>query len=321
MSTPSAARSGVVYAFLAYGLWGLLPLYFLTLAPTGPWELVALRILLSLLVCAVLMLLTRSWRRFWALARRPRILLLFALAGALIWVNWTVYVLAALGNHVVEAALGYFMNPLVTIALGVILLRERLRPLQWCAVAIALLAVLVLTFAYGQIPVIGLVLAFSFGLYGYVKKQAGSQVDALSGLTLETLWLAPVAIVQLIWVAATAGLTLGGSGAGHAVLLSLAGIVTATPLLLFAAAARRIPLVYLGLIQFAAPILQFIIGVLVLHEEMPPERLLGFAIVWVACALLIVDALGQPRRNRRFAERAELGDETDPLADLEATEA
>lgn len=300
-----AGSRGIVYAFLAYGLWGVLPLYFLTVAPTGPWELVAMRILFSLLVCAVLLWVTRGWRQFWGHARNRRTSLLFGLAGALIWVNWTVYVLAVFSGHVVEAALGYFMNPLVTIFLGVVFLRERLRPLQWVAVGIALLSVAVLTIAYGQLPVLALALAGSFGFYGFVKKQAGPQIDAVSGLTLETIWLAPVAIVQLFWVGATSGITFAQAGVGHAILLSLAGVVTATPLLLFAAAARRIPLAYLGLIQFTAPVMQFMVGVLILHEPMPPERLVGFAIVWVACAVMVVDALRHSRDRRADARERE----------------
>ena len=317
MNTPS--RSGIWYAVGAYLLWGLLPLYFLTLAPVGAWELVALRILLSLGFCALLIVLTRSWRAFWALCRRPRILLLFALVGALIWVNWTVYVIAVLSNHVVEASLGYFINPLVTIFLGVFILREKLRPLQWTAVGISFVAVAVLTVAYGQIPFLALTLALSFGFYGFVKKKAGPEVDAVSGLTLETVWLAPVAIVQLIFVANTTGIVFGNAGLGNALLLSLAGVITATPLLMFAAAARRVPLVYLGLFQFAAPVMQFIVAVVVMHEVMTTERWVGFIIVWVACALLIVDVLRQARSQRANPVAALAGDEADPLGTLEIT--
>lgn len=315
MTTPS--RSGLWYAVGAYLLWGLLPLYFLTLAPVGPWELVALRILLSLIFCGILIAVTRNWSAFWSLVRTPRILFLFAAVGALIWVNWTVYVLAVLNDQVIEASLGYFINPLVTIFLGVFILRERLRPLQWTAVAISFVAVTVLTIGYGHVPYLALILAFSFGLYGFVKKKAGPQVDAVSGLTLETLWLAPVAVVQLIWVANTTGLTYGNEGVANTVLLSLAGIVTAVPLLMFAAAARRVPLVYLGLFQFAAPVMQFLVGVLLLHEEMTTSRWIGFVIVWFACALLVVDVLRTARVARLSASTAVSADETDPLATAE----
>lgn len=295
MTTPT--RGGLWYALSAYLLWGMLPLYFLTLAPVGPWELVALRILLSLVFCAALLTVTRAWGRFIGLLRNARIAGGFAIAGVLIWINWTTYVIAVLSGHVVEASLGYFMNPLVTIALGVVLLRERLRPLQWSAVALSAVAVTVLAVAYGQFPWLALTLAFSFGIYGYVKKKAGPTVDAVSGLTLETLWLAPVAILQLALVAASTGLVFGSTHPATTLLLSLAGIITAVPLLLFAAAARRVPLVYLGLFQFAAPVMQFLVGVLLLHETMTPARWIGFVIVWCACVLLVVDALRTARRK------------------------
>ncbi len=315
MNTPS--RSGILYAIGAYVLWGLLPLYFLTVAPVGAWELVALRILLSLGFCALLILITRGWSNFWRLAKTPRVLFLFGLAGAFIWVNWTVYVIAVLSNHVVEASLGYFINPLVTIFLGVFILRERLRPMQWAAVAVSFIAVIVLTAAYGQIPYLALTLAFTFGFYGFVKKKAGPEVDAVSGLTLETLWLAPVAVVQLILVSITTGIVFGNAGLGNAALLSLAGIITATPLLMFAAAARRVPLVYLGLFQFAAPVMQFIVAVGIMHEEMTSARWIGFGIVWFACLLLIIDALRSARSSRAEPEIALSGDETDPLGTLD----
>ncbi|HLP23671.1 MAG TPA: EamA family transporter RarD [Microbacteriaceae bacterium] len=315
MNAPS--RGGLWYAVSAYLLWGLLPLYFLTLSPVGAWELVALRILLSLVFCAVLLSVTRTWRSFLGLLRNRRILALFGCAGVLIWVNWTTYVVAVLSNHVVEASLGYFINPLVTIFLGVLVLRERLRPLQWAAVAISAIAVLTLTIGYGQFPWLALTLAFSFGIYGFVKKKAGPTVDAVSGLTLETLWLAPVAVVQLVIVAATEGLVFGSAHPTTSVLLSLAGVITAVPLLLFAAAARRVPLVYLGLFQFAAPVMQFVVGVTLLHEEMTTARWIGFIIVWFACMLLIVDALRSARATRPEPSVATAGDESDPLGTLE----
>lgn len=317
MNTTTPRSSGIWYAVGAYVLWGMLPLYFLSLKPVGAWELVSMRILFSVGFCALLILITRSWRRFWSLLKNPRVLLLFGLAGALIWVNWVVYVYAALSNHVVEASLGYFINPLVTIFLGVFFLRERLRPLQWTAVSISFVAVLVLTFAYGQVPILALTLAISFGLYGFVKKKAGPQVDALSGLTLETLWLIPIAIIQLVLVGQSSGLVFGNAGLPNAILLSLAGVVTAVPLLMFAAAARRVPLVYLGLFQFAAPVLQFIVAVAILHEAMTTARWIGFFIVWVACAVLVVDVLRTSVGHRNDIDLVLPADENDPLASVD----
>ncbi|GAA1944455.1 EamA family transporter RarD [Microbacterium deminutum] len=289
---------GGVYAFTAYLMWGILPLYFLALAPTGPWELVAWRILLSLAFCVILLTVMRGWGRLARIMRQKRLLALTAFAGALIYVNWQIYILATLTGHVIETSLGYFINPIVTVLLGVLVLRERLRLTQWIALGLAALAVLVIVIGYGAFPWIALSLAGSFGIYGLVKKKLGPSVDAVSGLTLESLWLAPVATVLLIVVADTSGLTIGASGAGHAALLGLAGVITATPLLLFAAGSRRVPLTVMGMLQFVAPILQFVIGVWVLGESMSLERWIGFALVWVALVVLTVDSVVSARRAR-----------------------
>jgi chloramphenicol-sensitive protein RarD len=297
---------GGVYAFTAYLLWGFLPLYFLALAPTGPWELVAWRILLSLGFCAILLTVMRGWQRLGRIMRQPRLLGLTAVAGALIYVNWQVYIVAALTGHVIETSLGYFINPIVTVLLGVLVLRERLRVTQWAALGLAALAVVVIVLGYGAFPWVALTLAFSFGLYGLVKKRLGPSVDAVSGLTLESMWLVPVAIVLLVVVASTTGITLGTSGPGHAVLLALAGVVTATPLLLFAAGSRRVPLTVMGMLQFVAPILQFIIGVWLLGEEMSTARWVGFILVWIALAVLTIDSLVYARRSRGVSDVADL---------------
>lgn len=306
-SDPTRERAlGGIYAFAAYFLWGFLPLYFLLLAPTGPFELVAWRIVLSLAFCALLLTVLRGWGRLVAIVRQPRLLLWTALAGGLIYVNWQVYILATLSGHVIEASLGYFMNPIVTVVLGVVVLRERLRPTQWVAVAIALVAVGVIVVGYGSFPWIALSLALTFGVYGLVKKRLGPSVDAVSGLTLESLWLVPVAAGILAVVGSTTGLTMGSAGAGHALLLSLAGVITAVPLLLFAAGARRVPLTVIGLLQFVAPILQFVIGAWLLGEPMPLERWIGFALVWLALIVLSVDSLVFARRSRGVSDLGEV---------------
>jgi chloramphenicol-sensitive protein RarD len=294
-------RIGLVYAVSAYALWGFLPIYFIALAPTGPVEIVAWRVLLSLVFCAVLIAVTRTWRAFVALLRDRRVLLVMGVAGALIFVNWLTYVYAALSDQVVEAALGYFINPIVTVFLGVLVLRERLNAVQWIAVGISIVAVVVLAVGYGQLPWIALVLAFSFGFYGLIKKRVGPRVDAVSGLTLETAWLAPLAAVLLVVVGATTGLTIGSQGAWHTVLLLGAGAVTAIPLLLFAAASRRLPLIYMGFIQYFAPFIQFLVGVVVLQEPMPLERWIGFGLVWVALVVLTFDLVRSARAARRAA--------------------
>lgn len=292
-------RTGLAFAIGAYGLWGVLPGYFLALDPASPWEIVALRVLATLGFCALLLTVLRGWRGFAGLARQPRVLAAMGVAAALIYLNWQVFVLAALSGNVLESALGYFINPILTVALGVVLLRERLRPLQWAAVGVSLLAVVVIVVGYGVFPVIALVLALTFALYAYIKKRVGAQVDAIGGLTLETAWLVPVAIVQLIVTGSAIGLSIGSVSVVHTLLLLASGVVTAVPLLMFAAAARRLPLVMLGFTQYLAPVMQFLTGAFLLHEPMPPGRWAGFGLVWVAIALLTVDALRSARLGRR----------------------
>jgi chloramphenicol-sensitive protein RarD len=251
--------------------------------------------------CVLLLTFTRAWGALLRIIRRPRLLALTALAGVLIYVNWQTYLVGTLSGHVIETSLGYFINPIVTVLLGVLVLHERMRPAQWIAIGIAVAAVVVIIVGYGAVPWIALILAGSFGVYGLVKKQIGPSVDAASGLTLESAWLTPVAIAQLAVVGATTGLTFAADGAGHAVLLMLAGVVTAVPLLLFAAGARRTPLSLMGLLQFAAPILQFVIGAAVLGEPMPLERWIGFGLVWLALIVLTADSLIAARRGRSAA--------------------
>ncbi|KQO63895.1 protein rarD [Curtobacterium sp. Leaf261] len=286
----------------AYGLWGVLPLLFIAMAPAGAYEIVAWRIVFALGFCTVLLSVLRSWRRTGALLRQRRVMAVMALAAAFIVVNWTVYVLATTTGHTVEAALGYFINPLVTIALGVFLLHERLRVAQWVAVGISVVAVVVIAVGYGQIPWISLTLAFSFGLYGLVKKRVGGVVDAVSGLTIETLWLTPVAVGALVVMGLTGvggGITFASEGWVHTLIMIGAGPATAVPLLLFASSARRLSLSTLGLTQYLTPILQLVVGVLVQHEAMSASRWIGFGIVWIALLLLTVDSFVAGRSARR----------------------
>ncbi|WP_431801974.1 EamA family transporter RarD [Microbacterium sp. bgisy203] len=309
MTPEESAREetlGGVYAFAAYFLWGFMPLYFILLAPTGPWEVVAWRILFSLIFCALLLTVTRTWRKLVAILRDKRLVFWTIIAGLLIYVNWQVFLIGILTGHVIEGSLGYFINPIVTVLLGVLVLGERLRRAQWVAMAIAAVAIIVIIVAYGAFPWIALTLAASFGTYGLVKKQIGPRVDAISGLTLESLWLAPIAIGQLVVVAETSGITFGNAGAGHAVLLTLAGAVTAIPLLLFAAGARRAPLTVIGMLQFVAPIMQFLTGWWLLGEPMPLERWIGFGLVWVALVILTIDSLRHSRRGRGTRQPAQI---------------
>jgi chloramphenicol-sensitive protein RarD len=291
------SRDGFLAAAAAYGLWGLLPAYFVALDPSGPVEILAFRIVLSLVFCVVILAIMRRLTKTAALLKDSGIVKLSALAAVLILVNWSVYVFASLNQFIVEAALGYFINPLVTVALGVVVLKEKLRPLQWGALGLAIVAVIVLAVGYGSIPVISLTLAFSFGFYGFVKNRMGPSVKSLDSLTLETLWLTPVALGLLVWVSMSTGLTLGTLGTAHTLLLLMAGAVTSIPLLFFGAAARRLPLSVIGLMQYLAPVMQFTFGVSIMGEPMPLERWIGFSLVWIALVILSVDAL-RHRRNR-----------------------
>lgn len=297
--SPRTRAAGGLYAGGAYLLWGVLPLYFLLLVPSGPWEIVAARVLFSFVFCILLLSVAGGWPRIMAIIRQPRLLGWTALAGVLIYVNWQVFVIGTLSGHVVETALGYFINPITTVLLGVFVLRERIRRLQWVAIGIAALAVVVIIIGYRSFPWIALSLTASFGTYGLVKKKIGPAVDAVSGLTLESFWLIPIAVVQLIIVAQTSGIAFGTVSTSHTLLMLFAGVATAVPLLLFAAGARRINLTVIGMIQFMTPIMQFLTGVFLLHEPMPTERWIGFIIVWVAVGVFMIDLVLAARRHRR----------------------
>ena len=292
------STSGLLFGIGAYGIWGVLPLYFLLLEPAGPVEIVAARVLFSLVFCAALLTVMRSWRLVFAAARNLAVVGTLTLAAFLIAVNWLVFAWAVLSGHAVEAALGYFINPLISVLLGVLVLKERLRPLQWAAIAVGFIAVLVLAFGYGTVPWVALALAFSFGLYGLVKKNVGGKVDAVSSLTIETAVLTPVAAAVLVILAVTGSGTLLTEGPAHFWLLAASGIATAVPLVFFGAAARRLPLSTVGLLQYLAPILQFTLALLVFKEAMPAEWWAGFGLVWLALLMLSIDMLGSPRRAR-----------------------
>ncbi|WP_237741618.1 EamA family transporter RarD [Tsukamurella sp. 1534] len=238
----TGATTGLIAGFGAYGLWGLFPLYFDALTPTGAWEILANRILWTLVLCGAILLVRKDFAWIVPLRHQPKLVAGVTVAALLIATNWIVYVLAVTSGHTSDAALGYFLNPLVTVGLGVLVLGERLRPLQWAAVGVGVLAAGYLTLAGGRFPLTALVLACSFALYGLVKKKVGDHLDALHGLTLETAVLSPIAGLVLVIVAVWGGgLDFGRHGAGHAALLVFAGVATAVPLLLFAVAAQRIP--------------------------------------------------------------------------------
>lgn len=303
MTPPPAddSQRGVASAFLAYGLWGLFPIYFAALAPANAVEILAHRIIWTLLICAIVLAWWRDGAWIRGVLRRPRLAARVAIAALVIALNWGVYVWSVRVGRTTDAALGYFLNPLVTVALGVLVLRERLRRLQWVAVGIGVIAALYLTVAAGGVPWIALVLAASFATYGLIKKQVGTALSPWQSLAGETAVLTPLALAAIAVMSVRGETTFTGHGALHTTLLVAAGIVTAIPLLLFAAAAQRIPLVLIGLIQFITPIMQLLVGVLLQHEQMTSARWAGFGIVWLALIALSLDSVLAFRRRRAVA--------------------
>ncbi|MEC4573792.1 EamA family transporter RarD [Streptomyces virginiae] len=302
MKAENEQRAGLLYGFGAYGMWGLVPLFWPLLMPAGAVEILAHRMTWSLAVVGLALLAVRRWGWIRELLRQPRKLGLTALAASVISVNWGLYIWSVNNGHVVESSLGYFINPLVSIAMGVLVLGERLRRAQWVAVGISFVAVLVLAVGYGRPPWISLVLACSFATYGLIKKKLN--MGGLESLAAETAMLFLPALGYLLWLGAQGQSSFASQGVGHALLLAATGLVTAIPLVFFGAAAIRVPLSTLGLLQYMAPVFQFGLGVLYFHEAMPPERWAGFSLVWAALALLTWDALRTARRSRARLEAA-----------------
>jgi chloramphenicol-sensitive protein RarD len=297
------ARRGLIFGASAYLLWGLFPLYWPLLEPAGTIEILAQRMVWSLVVMAIVLRVSGglSGVRLVFANRRQRLFLMGA--AVVVTCNWGTYIYGVNTHHVVETSLGYFINPLFTILLGVLVLGERLRPMQWVAVGIGAVAVLVIAVDYGRPPWIALVLATSFGLYGFFKKQAA--VGAADSMAVETTVLFVPALVALIVIGAQGDLVFGRHGVGNTLLLAGTGVVTVIPLLLFAASTRRLPLSIVGLLQYLAPVLQFAVGVGIRHESLPFAELVGFALVWVALIVLTVDGLRSQRRSTPIADAAE----------------
>jgi len=291
-------RLGVLAGFGAYGLWGVFPLVFRLLDDVPPVEILFHRIVWSLVVCLAVLAVQTRYRELRALAAHRRSLRLLALAAVFISANWLTYIWAVNSGHVVDAALGYYVNPLLTVALGVVVLHERLRPAQRVALGFGAAAVVVLTVANGRVPWVALVLASTFAAYGYLKKDADAA--ALPSLAVETAVLAPVALVGLAVLGGQGGLSFTNGSVWRDLLLAGLGVVTAVPLLLFATAATRIPLSMLGLLQYLTPTMQLLCGVVILGEDLPPERLAGFVLVWIALMLLATDAVRSERRSPRL---------------------
>jgi chloramphenicol-sensitive protein RarD len=283
---------GLLFGVSAYTLWGLFPIYWPLLKPASPLEIVSHRAVWTLVFCFIILALTKTLKSTLSLLKRPKIVAGLFLGSILISINWIIYIYAANNEHVVEASLGYYINPIVVIATGVIVLKEKMRPLQWLAVSIATLGVAVLTIDYGRLPWIALGLALSWGSYGLVKKQLG--LGALEGLSIETLLSSGFYLAYLIW--------LGNQGEGHftysltlTLLLIGGGAVTAIPLLLFNGSTNRLPLTLIGLLQYITPTIQFCIGVWYYNEDMSTARWVGFLIIWVALMSLAIDLVKSSR--------------------------
>lgn len=296
------ARRGFTFGVAAYVMWGLFPLYWPLLEPAGAGEILAHRMLWTSITMVVLVLALRRTSRLRAILRDRRVMVLLTIAAAVVSVNWLTYIWGVNNGRVVETSLGYFINPLVTVLMGVFILGETLRPMQWAALGLATGAVVVLTLDYGRLPWVALVLAFSFGSYGLCKKTAN--VGATESLAYETAVIAPFAAAYLLWLGASGGANFAQHGSGHTLLFVSTGIITAIPLICFGAAATRVSMVTLGLLQYLAPILQFALGVLYFHEDMPTGRWIGFVLVWIALAVFTVEAVNHRRRQLRLTVEA-----------------
>lgn len=283
----NAARDGFIFGITAYFIWGIVPIYWPHLQPASPLEILAHRVIWSLLFLAIIG--RKKFSQIRVILSNRRSLLLLTIASALISVNWGLFIWASVTKHLLDSSLGYFITPLLSVGLGVVFFKERLRKTQWVAIAIAASAVLYLSITVGNPPWLALSLAGSFGIYGYVKKLAN--VPAIESLTIETLILSPIALSYLVWLEITHVGTFGHHGLSHTLWLTSSGIVTAVPLMLFSAAAIRIPLSTMGMLQYLGPTLQYLIGIFMFHEHMPQSRFIGFAITWVAIAILTTDAL------------------------------
>ena len=288
----SKNKLGLLFGISAYSLWGAFPLYWPLLEPANPLEIVSHRAVWTLVFCFIVLATTKALKSTLATLKQPKITARLFLTSILISINWLVYIWATNNGHVVEASLGYYINPLIIIGFGVILLKEKMRPLQWVAVTIASIGVLVLTIDYGRLPWIALALAISWGSYGLIKKQLG--LGALEGLAIETLISAFFYLGYLVYIG-NQGTGQFGHSWGLTVLLMSAGAVTAIPLLLFNGSTNRLPFTTIGLLQYITPTLQFSVGVWIRHEDMPTARWVGFLIIWAALVTLAIDLIRSSR--------------------------
>ncbi|WP_349827297.1 EamA family transporter RarD [Brevibacterium litoralis] len=304
-------RAGLVLGLGCYALWGFLPLVFQATAPAPSIEVLAHRILWSLVFTGILLVVARGFGSLRIALRDRRLVLTLGFASLLVGANWLVFLFGVEIGRVVDVSLGYFINPLITVLVGVFVLKDRLRPLQWTAMGIGTVAVLVISIGMGEVPWISLLLAGTFAFYGYIKSRVGGRVGALQSLMIETMWLTPIALTYVIVLAALGQGHFGTHGQWHTIVMLCLGPVTAIPLILFAGASSRVPLSWMGMMQYVAPTTQFIIGVTLLGEEMPPERWAGFFIVWLAIVVLTTDGVIAGRKKRRSDRATRAGGAAD----------
>ena len=303
MKQRSRATTGLLFGVSAYLIWGSFPLIITASAFANPLETVVWRVVFGFLFAAVLVSITKAWRPMIELARSPKKLGWIAVAALFILINWETYVIAIVTGNAIESSLGYFINPLITILFAVVILKEKLRPMQWVALSIGLVAVIVLTVDYGRPPWFALILALSFAIYSLAKNKVGRSIPALQSFTLESAIVMPVALIQLAVVASMGPLMLF-TGVFETTVLIGFGILTAIPLILFGAAASRIPLASIGFIQYLTPTMQFLIAYFILLEPMPPARWIGFGLVWISLAVLTFDAIRSRRATIPVVETA-----------------
>lgn len=296
MTSNDETKKGIIFAILAYGMWGLAPLYFKQLNHVPAYEILAHRALWSFVFIAVLLTVFKLWDNVKSVLSKPKNVLLLCCTAALISINWLTYIWAVNNNHLLDASLGYFINPIINVLLGMIFLAEKLRKLQWVAIVLAAVGVLVQLFTLGYLPWIALILSCSFGLYGLMRKKL--HLNALVGLFIETLLMLPIAAIYLTSFADSATADLGNNSLYLTVMLVSAGIITTLPLLCFNNAAIRLPLSTLGFFQYIGPTIMFILGVVLYGEEINPATLTTFMFIWAALVVFSFDGIKTSRKNR-----------------------
>lgn len=300
MTKRSSATKGLLFGISAYLIWGSFPIIITAATFANPFEVVVWRVVFGFLFAALLLTIIRGWSEVLDLVRNPKKLKWLFVAAIFIFVNWETYVIAVSSQNTIESSLGYFINPLITILFAVVLLGERLRTAQWVALGLGFVAVLILTFDYGRPPWFALILAISFAIYSLAKNKVGGKIGALQSFTIESALVMPIAIIQFAIVAASTPIMLLSGPMEFSVLVGF-GILTAVPLILFGAAASRIPLSSIGFIQYLTPTLQFLTAYFILQEPMPAVRWIGFGLVWLSLAVLTADALRNGQRQRKSA--------------------